>query len=96
MKGVAGVEEACGQGFGPASADEFEVGRGVGAVEFITDDGVADVGEVDADLVEAAGLWGALDEAERAGGGVEAGFDPADAGEGGSAGGNNALFEING
>ena len=42
--------------------DEGEVAVFVGAVDFIADDGVAGVGEVDADLVFAAGLWADVEE----------------------------------
>ena len=39
---------------GPAFGDELEVKKRIGTVDFIADDGMADVGEVDAKLMEAA------------------------------------------
>lgn len=59
-----GEEEFLGEVVGPAGFDEFEVGVFVGAVDFVTNNGMTGVGEVDADLVHAAGLWQGLDKRE--------------------------------
>jgi len=55
MQGVAREEEAFCEGGGPAGADEFQVAVRRGPVDFVADDRVAGVGEVDPDLVGAAG-----------------------------------------
>ncbi len=41
---------------GPAFGDEFQVEIRIGAVDFVSDDGMADMGEVDAELVQAPGV----------------------------------------
>jgi hypothetical protein len=101
VEGVVGEEEFFFEGGGPAGFDEFEVGGFVGTVDFVADDGVAVVGEVDADLVHAAGVRAGADEGEGfaagmfGGGAVEAG-DDFDVGAGGLAVGMGDLFDPDG
>jgi len=54
---VAREEQSLCQGRGPAGADELQVALRGGAVDFVPDDRVAGMREVDADLVGAAGDW---------------------------------------
>ena len=56
MEGLVGQNELGALLGGESAFDEGEVAIFVGAIDFIADDGVAGVGEVDADLVFAAGL----------------------------------------
>lgn len=55
MQSVAGKEEAAGEAGGPTGLNEVEVSGFIGAVELVAEDRVADVGEVDADLMEPPG-----------------------------------------
>ena len=64
MEGVVGEDELGALGFGEAVGDEIDVEVFVGAVNLVADDGVADVGEVDADLMFAAGMRLDFEEAE--------------------------------
>ncbi len=66
MQGVAREEKAFREGGGPAGADEFQVAVRRRPVDFIADDRVSGVGEVDPDLVGAAGERLGGDEGEPA------------------------------
>jgi len=55
VQGVAGEEKAFGERGRPAGADEFQVAIGRGAVDFVADDRMSPMGEMDPDLVGAAG-----------------------------------------
>ncbi len=55
VEGVVGEEKAGALLVGEAAFDEGEIEVGVATVNFIADDGMAKMGEVDADLVFAAG-----------------------------------------
>jgi hypothetical protein len=94
MEGVTGEEEGMPEGGGPAGLDEGEVVVFGGAVDFVAYYGVAGVGEVDADLMHAAGLGEGADEGERAVTTGEAAED-LETGAGGGAGGVDALFQVN-
>ena len=69
---VAGMEKPRGEGGGPPGADELQVAIRRGSVDFVTDDRMAGVGRVDADLVGPTGdrLSGEQREALRCGAGV--------------------------
>lgn len=103
VQGVAEVEEACGEGVGPAGFDEFQVSGGaVGAVEFVAEKGVAGVVQVHADLMHATGNRMGFNERKGispAGGmgkgGVEA-LEHVAVGEAGSAVGMHGLHEVDG
>jgi hypothetical protein len=56
VQGVVGEDEAVALFVGEPAFDEGEIQVGVAAIYFIADDGVAKVGEVEADLVFAAGV----------------------------------------
>jgi len=94
MEGVTGEEEGALEGGGPAGLDEGEVVRLGGAVDFVADDGMAGVGEMDADLMHATGLGEGAEEGEICVTGETA--EDFETGTGGDAGGVNALFQING
>jgi hypothetical protein len=101
VEGVAGEEEFFFESGGPAGFDELEVGGFVGAVDFIAEDGVAGVGEVDADLVHAAGVGEGADEGEGftvgvLGGRVLEAGDDVEVGAGGLAVGVDHLFDPDG
>ena len=79
-------------GGGELAFDEGEVEVFVGAVEFVADDGMAEVGEVDADLVFASGAGEGLEEGEGFSGAVEAAED-FEVGLGGGAIGAHGVFD---
>ena len=66
MEGLAREKELCFQGGGPIGFDKFEVTIFVGTVDFVTDDWVSDVREMDADLMGSASFWFGLKQGERA------------------------------
>ena len=76
MQGVAREEEAFREGGGPAGADELQVALRRRAVDFVPDDRVAGVGEVDTDLVGAAGERLGGDQGEPAFRALDPGQDP--------------------
>jgi len=55
VQGVVGQEEAGALGVGEPAFDQGQIQVGVAAVEFVAHDGVAQVREMDADLMFAAG-----------------------------------------
>ena len=65
VEGVVGEDELGALGFGEAVGDEIDVEVFVGAVNFVANNRVADVGKVDADLVFAAGMGLDFEETER-------------------------------
>ena len=95
MEGVAGEKEGLVEGGGPAGLDEVEIMVLGWAVDFVADDGVAGVSEVNANLVHAAGLGPCADEGEWAGVGACKAVEDQEACAGGNAGGVDALLEIN-
>jgi len=93
VEGVTGEEQGALKGGGPAGLDEREVIVFGGAVDFVAYYGVAGVGEVDADLMHAAGLGDGADEGEgTVMGEMGEAADDLEAGAGGGAGGVDALF----
>lgn len=62
VEGLVGEDELGALLGGEPVFDEGEVAVFVGAVDFIADDGVAGVGQMDADLVFAAGLRADVEE----------------------------------
>ena len=66
MESLAGEQKLCFQGGGPIGFDEFQITVFVGAVDFVADDGVTDVREMDANLVGSAGFGFGFDQGERA------------------------------
>lgn len=95
VEGVAGEEEGLLEGGSPAGLNEGEVMILRGAVDFVADDRMACVGQMDADLVHAAGFGPCPDEGERAIGTSRETAEDLKTGAGGRAGGVDALLEIN-
>lgn len=62
MEGVSREKKLGFQFRGPVGCDEFEVTIFVGAVDFVADDRVSSMCEVDADLMSAPGFWFGFDQ----------------------------------
>ena len=92
VEGLVGEDELGALRRGEPVFDEGEVAVFVGAVDFIADDGVAGVGEMDADLVFAASLGADVDEGKEP---IFAGETLLDGvfGRGGGAVGADTIFD---
>lgn len=71
MEGVPGQQKALFEVRSPSGFNEVEVTGFVVAVDFISDNGMGRVGEVDTDLVHSAGDGTRLDERKTVWGGLE-------------------------
>jgi len=69
VEGVPRKQEPLFEGRRPSGANEFQVTAFVGTVDFVADDGISGMREVDADLVHATSLGKGPDEREAAAGG---------------------------
>src|ERR1051325_1341365 len=64
VKGVVGQDQSRALLLGEATENEIEIEPFVAAVEFVADDGMTGVGEVDSQLMLAAGAWPGTDQRE--------------------------------
>ena len=92
VEGVVGQNQPLALGIGEAVFDEGEIEVVIAAVEFIADDGMAEVGEMDADLVFAAGAGDDPQEGKTSGGPVKTPFDPEVGLGGGAVGAGRSLL----
>jgi hypothetical protein len=64
VQGVVREDETLALFVGEPAFDEGEIQVGVAAIYFVADDGVAEVGEVNADLMFAAGVGAQAEKGE--------------------------------
>lgn len=96
VKGVAATVKQTIMPFGPTGIYHVEVERFVWAVEFVAHDRMAKVGEVDADLVEAPGLWEKAELTDESKHGMDSGGDDFIEGQRGFARGIDASLDVDG
>lgn len=77
---MEGTSELCCESGSEAGADEFQIEGAVARVKFVAEDGVSQMGEVDADLMGASGARARLDETEWCASWIFAAFENSEGG----------------